>query len=212
MFSSRSFILAPAAALTAGAALGVLAPLLEMSDAPAGHMAHLVLAAGWSWAALAFCVGLARKSRIESAVLAPASLIAAVITYYATKLERGKFLAADLSNPSQGAQLYWDGFSSKTVFWCAAAATLGALLGLAGNLARNRGIQGLPFRTLVPLIAFIETSERLRVEASLQGAVAGATWSVTRLVAVTVFVVLVGQTVINLRPRASAGQGKERTG
>ncbi|MBV7698376.1 DUF6518 family protein [Streptomyces sp. TRM70350] len=210
MFSSRSFILALVAALTAGTAIGVLAPLLQTPDVLAAHVAHLVLAAGWSWGALAFCVGLARKSRIESAVLAPASLIAGVIVYYVTKLEQGQFLAADLDDPSKATHVYWAGFLSKTIFWCAAACVLGLILGLAGNLARNRGLRGLPFRVLIPLVVIVETSQRLRFEAPLQGAVASTTWSVARLVAVAVLIVLIADTVINLRLRRSAGQPEGR--
>ena len=65
------------AALTAGAALGILAALLATTGGSVGHVADLVLAAGWAWAALTFCVGLARNRRMESVVLASASLITA---------------------------------------------------------------------------------------------------------------------------------------
>lgn len=197
MFSLRSFILALVAALTAGAALGVLAPLLEMTSASPGHVAHLVLDAGWSWAALAFCAGLARKSRIESVILAPASLIAAVIAYYVTKLERGEILAAGLNDPA---------FLTRTVGWSLAAAILGPILGLAGNLAMNRGFRGLPFRVLIPVMAIVETSQRIRFEASRQEAIAGTTWNATRLIAVAVVIVLVGHTVIKWWPRSSVGK------
>jgi Family of unknown function (DUF6518) len=190
---SRSFILTPAAALIAGVALGVLAPLLGTVEAPAVHALHLVLAAGWSWAALAFCVGLACKSRIKSAILAPASLTAGVIAYYVTKLGQGEYLEwVNLDDPSQGTQIYWAGFLSKTLFWCVVAVVLGLLLGLAGNFGRNPGFRGLPFRVLISLVAIAETTMRLNVESSQQGAVASTTWSVTRLVAVAVIVILVG--------------------
>ncbi|MFJ4980455.1 DUF6518 family protein [Streptomyces coeruleorubidus] len=194
------------AALTAGAALGIFVPLLETADAPAGNVANLVLAAGWAWAALAFCMGLSRNSRLESITSASASLISAVIAYYATKLAQGEFLTADLNAPSQGTQVHWYSFLSKAVFWCVAASILGPILGLAGNLARNRGILGYTCRMLVPLVAIAETSERLRVEASLQGAVAGTTWTAILLIAVAVFGVLVGNMVINRQPRHSPGR------
>jgi hypothetical protein len=197
VFTSRSFILATVAALAAGTAFGVLAPVLEATGFSSIHVAHLVLAAGWSWAALAFCVGLARKSRVESGILAPASLVAAVVAYYVTKLERGEFLeAVNLGDPSQGTQVHWDGFVSKIVAWCIATVVLGLILGLAGNLAQSQGLRGLPFQVLIPLIAIVETSMRLRAEASLQGELASTTWSVTRLAAVAVIIALIGRAMI----------------
>ncbi|MFE5036437.1 hypothetical protein [Streptomyces sp. NPDC056683] len=203
--SSRLSLRALVASLAAGAALGFLGPLLEMADSSAGHVAHLILAAGWSWAACAFLVGLARKSRIESAAFAPASLIVGVVTYYATKLEQGYFLSADLDDPSQGAHVYWAGFVSKTVGWCIAACVLGLALGLAGNLARNRRLRGLPFRALIPVIAIVETSQRLRFESSLQGTLASTTWSTVCFLAAAALIVLVGRTLINWWPQRSVG-------
>lgn len=88
MFSWRSNILAPVATLTVGALFGLLAPLLVAVGGSVGQVADLILAAGWTWAALAFCVGLARKSRLESVILATVFLLAAVIAYYVTKLGR----------------------------------------------------------------------------------------------------------------------------
>ncbi|POX49840.1 hypothetical protein C3488_16305 [Streptomyces sp. Ru72] len=209
MFSYRSRVVAPVAALTAGTLLGILGPLLLTTGGSAGRVASLVLSAGWSWAALAFCVGLARNSRTESVVLAPAALVAAVIAYYATKLRQGQFLAADLNDPTgRTTQVDWSGFLSKTVFWCIVACALGALLGLAGNLARRHGLRGLPFRLLIPLVAVVDTSQRLRFDAPLQGSVATTTWSVIRLVAVAVILAVAGHAVISSRSRPSAGQAR----
>lgn len=192
MSSLRSHILAPVAALTVGAMLGILAPLLGTVGGSIGNAASLVLSAGWTWAALAFCVGLARKARMESVILASASLLVAVIAYYVTKLSHGEFLTADLNDPSGGAtHVDWYGFLSKTVVWCIVACILGSLFGLAGNLARNRGLRGLPFRVLVPLVAIVDTSQRLQFDAPLQGPVAATTWTVIRLIAVAAILVLV---------------------
>ncbi|WP_157868463.1 DUF6518 family protein [Streptomyces caatingaensis] len=204
----RSFVLAPAIALIAGVALGIFAPLLGTVDAPVIHVLHLVLAAGWSWAALAFCVGLACKSRIKSAVLAPAALAAGVIAYYVTKLAQGEFREwVNLDDPSQGTHIYWAGFLSKMLFWCAAAIVLGLLLGVAGHLGRNPELRGVLFRASIPLVAIIETSMRLNVESSSQGAVAAATWNVTRLVAVAVLIFLVWHGVRSRSKRSINGQG-----
>lgn len=114
---SRSRIRAPMAALSAGATLGVLAPLLATVGGTISHAAGLVLAAGWVWAALAFCVGLARKSRVESVILATAVLLTAVIAYYLTKLGQGEFLTADLNERSGGIQVSWANFLSNTAIW-----------------------------------------------------------------------------------------------
>jgi hypothetical protein len=192
------------AALTAGATLGILSALLDTVGGSVVHAAYLVLAAGWAWAALAFCVGLARNRRLESVTLASASLLTAVITYYLTKLGQGEFLTADVNDPSGRTQVFWYGFWSKTVLWCIVACVIGPLLGLAGNLARNHGLRGLPFRALVPLVAIVDTSQRLEFDASPQGPVAATTWSVIRLVAVAVVVVLVGHTMTTWWPRRSA--------
>ncbi|WP_254878632.1 hypothetical protein [Streptomyces sp. NA04227] len=191
------------AALAIGTVFGALAPLLEASDGM-GHVAHVVLAAGWTWAALAFCVGLARKSRVESAALAAVSLTSAVIAYYATKFKQGEFQVANLADPSGAAQVSWDSFLSKTIAWCVVALFLGPLLGLAGNLARADGLRGLPFRVLVPVVTLVETTQRLRFEASLQGTVARATWTVVLVAAGVLLIGLVGHAVLARRPRASA--------
>ncbi len=128
--------------------------------------------------------------------MAPAALAVGVVTYYATKLERGEFLeAVDLADPSQGTQVHWAGFASKVIFWCLAAVFMGAVLGLAGNLARNHGYRGLAFQILIPLIAVIEMSMRLRAEAHLQGQLASATWSITLFAAVAVIVALVARAI-----------------
>ncbi|WP_406725660.1 DUF6518 family protein [Streptomyces sp. GD-15H] len=207
---SRSRILVFSAAPAVGAGVGVLGPLLINATHPVGHAVHLVLSAGWSWAALAFCVGLARKSRAESVVLAAASLVTAVVAYYLTKLGQGAYLTLDLGDPAGATpHVSWSDFASKTLSWCVVACVTGPVLGLAGNLARNPGLRGLPFRMLVPLLAVVEMSERLRVESPLQGPVVGATWTVVRLVAVAVLVALAGRAVRAWRLRPSAGQADE---
>ncbi|MEV5487610.1 DUF6518 family protein [Streptomyces bobili] len=204
MIPSRSAFLSFAAALITGVALGVSAPLLGAIELPAVNSLHLVLSAGWVWAALAFCVGFAFRSRIRSAVVAGASLTAAVVAYYVTKLIQGEYREwVNLDDPSQGTHIYWTGFLSKTLFWGAAAVALGLLLGLAGNLGRNAGPRGLSFRLLIPLIAIAETSMRLSVEASSQGSVASTTWNVTRLVAVAVIAILAIQEVRARSDRAT---------
>ncbi|MFE9924724.1 DUF6518 family protein [Streptomyces sp. NPDC005774] len=206
----RSRILASSAALTIGVVLGVLGPLLINATDPVGHPVHLVLSAGWSWAALAFCVGLARESRAESVVLAPASLVTAVIAYYLTKLGQGQYLTLDRGDPPWATPyVSWGDFASKTLLWCVVACVTGPVLGLAGNLARDRGLRGLPFRMLVPVVAVVEMSERLDVESPLQKPIVDTTWSGVRLVAVVVLVLLAGRAVMTWRLRPSAGPARK---
>jgi hypothetical protein len=128
-----------------------------------------------------------------------------VITYYLVKLGQGDFPKADVHDPSGRTQVSWYTFWSMTVVWCIVACIAGPLLGLAGHLARNHGLRGLPFRALVPLVAIVDTSQRLVFDASPQGRVAATTWSVIRLVAVAAVIVLVGHTVTTWRSRRSAG-------
>lgn len=196
MFSWRSNVLV-VFALVVGAVFGLLPPLLLAVGGSGGSVANLVLAAGWAWAALAFCVGLAGKSKRQAAVLAGLSLVAAVIAYYVTKLAQGGFLTADLRDTTgRTVDIDWSGFFSNTVVWCIAAVLLGPLLGLAGSLAHSRGLRGLAFKVVVPLIAIIDTSMRLHFENALQGSVATTTWSVIRLVAATAIIVLIGHAMV----------------
>lgn len=199
---SRSRTLAYVATLVMATTLGVLAPLLVDVGGPVIHATHLILSAGCTWAALAFCAGLGRSRKIDSAVVATIALLAAVIAYYLTKLGQGEFITADLSDPTgRTTQTSWASFFSNSAIWCIAACFFGPILGLAGNLARQHGFRGLLFRAVIPAMAIIETSERIRVEASLQGDVADTTWSAIRLLAVAVLIVLVGKTVITSRSR-----------
>ncbi|MFJ8200022.1 DUF6518 family protein [Streptomyces sp. NPDC096152] len=186
MFSPRSWILTSAAALAVGAALGSLTRLLEANASTGVRAAYLVLNEAWPWSALAFCAGLACASRIASAALAAVSLAAAVAAYYAVD-----------------AHAAWAGFLPATLAWGAVALVVGPFLGLAGNLARKPGLGGLPFRLMIPLLAVVETSARLRAEVSLQGSVGETAWTITRLAAVAVCLALAAHTVlINRRHRS----------
>jgi len=183
VFPPRSSILAPAAALTAGAVLGSLTRLLETSGATAGHAAYLVLNEAWSWSALAFCVGLACASRIASATLAAASLAAAAAAYYAVQLSHDDHTTSA-------------NFLFATLAWGAVALVAGPILGLAGNLARKPGPRGLPPRLMIPLLAVVEASARLRAEVSEQGSVGETTWTITRLAAIAACLALATRAVL----------------
>lgn len=192
------------AVLAAGTLLGVLSALLATVGGSVGHGVHLVLDAGWAWAALAFCVGLVQNRKLESAALATTYLLTAVIAYYVTKLGQGAFLAADVSDPSgRTIQVDWYSFWSRTLFWCIVACVAGAFFGLAGNLARKRGLLGHLFRVLVPLVAIVDTSERLGFDPS-PGGLDTTIWTVIRLLAVAAVVVLAGHLVTTRWFRRSA--------
>ncbi|WP_079176692.1 DUF6518 family protein [Streptomyces sp. MUSC 14] len=185
MFSPRSRILAPVAALAAGAALGSLTRLLEANTSSAGRGVYLVLNEAWPWSALAFCVGLACASRVTSTVLAGVSLAAAVTAYYAVD-----------------AHTTWGGVLSASLAWGVVALVVGPIGGLAGNLARMRGLRGLPFRLVIPLLAVVETSGRLQAEVADQGPVGETAWTITRLAAVAACLALAAHAVlINRRHR-----------
>ncbi|MFF4653580.1 DUF6518 family protein [Streptomyces sp. NPDC001380] len=203
MFSLRSPAVASAAAMAAGALLGILAPLLSATPGPPAHVASLVLSAGWAWAALAFAVGLTQTSRVASALLACAALVVAVIAYYVTKAACGDFQTLDPRNPVLGAvHTDWSAVVSKSLVWSVIAVVLGSLLGLAGNLAREGGLLGLLLRLVVPVIAVVDTSQRLRFDAPLQGHVAAATWTVVRCAAVVTALVLIGRTLLARRAQS----------
>lgn len=85
------------------------------------------------------------------------------------------------------------------------ALLLGSLCGIAGYFARA-GHYRLPFRILVPAVALVETSMRLSAEADAQEALVGATWSVTRILAVAAILLLVGVSALEARKQRSAGR------
>ncbi|MFE2300469.1 DUF6518 family protein [Streptomyces sp. NPDC059445] len=186
MISSRSFVLAPAAALLAGAALGVLTRALETDASAAGRGIYLVLNEAWPWSALAFLAGLAVASRAASAVVAAVSLAAAVAAYYVVHSDTT-----------------WSGALSATLAWGAVALVVGPVLGLMGNLARSPGLPGLPFRLVIPALAVVETTARLRAEVSLQGQVGETAWTITRFAAVAVCLALAAHAVVINRRHGS---------
>ncbi|MFJ2812339.1 DUF6518 family protein [Streptomyces sp. NPDC087294] len=194
MSTLRSLILPPMATLAVGISLGALGPLLGTADDPVIHAMHVVLSAGWSWAALGFGVGITRNSLAQSAVLAAFSLLAGVVTYYAVKSHQG-----EVDETS---------FISKVIFWGLFAVILGSILGVTGKLAKSEGLLSLPFRLIIPLIALFESSMRLRSEATTQGQVVSTTWEVTRGVAVAAVIALIAQAITSWRSRASADRGE----
>ncbi|WP_328740749.1 hypothetical protein OHA91_35710 [Streptomyces erythrochromogenes] len=185
---SRARIAPVLVALGAGAAIGVLGALAGQFDGPIFHAVSLVFSAGWSWACFAFLVGYFRQSKAESALLASSALAVGVVVYYLLKaLKPVTPMGMDVAvEPSGG------GAWSRIVIWGMLAFILGAPVGLLGNLARIPGIAGLPFRLLVPLIAFFETSWRLDLEAAAAGPNAAFTWSAIRVLAVLAAIALLG--------------------
>lgn len=178
-----------AAPLGAGLLLGLLGPLAGKWDNPAGVVLDVIFSGGWPWACYAFLVGYTRRSKIESAILAPFGLVIAVVTYYLfkdlilTTAVPGEF------QPSGGGSL------SRIFAWGVPAFIFGVPLGLLGNVARVPGVGGLFFRLLIPLVAFYETSERLANESRGPGPVVIGTWNTVRFAAVAFAFALIGHTI-----------------
>ncbi|WP_282795056.1 hypothetical protein [Streptomyces sp. CC224B] len=146
---------------------------------PACRAVAIVFSEGWSWACFAFMVGYLRRSRLEATLLSSSALTAGAVVYYLSK-----FLDPAVPDGarvvSQGST---DELVTKIVFWGVAALILGAPVGFAGNLARISGPAGLPFRLVIPLIAFYETSDRLGTEIDSHDLVGQVTLNGIRVVA-----------------------------
>ncbi|WP_372498566.1 DUF6518 family protein [Yinghuangia soli] len=115
----------------------------------------------------------------------------AVISYYLTKSQYGDFVTVDMSDAS-GATTYFSygELFSNMLMWLGPACLFGPVLGIAGHAARRGGFRTLPALLLVPAVAVVESSMRLRTEASLQPPVAAATWTAVEWTAVAVMVCL----------------------
>ncbi|MEU9163140.1 hypothetical protein AB0D29_23095 [Streptomyces sp. NPDC048424] len=169
--------------------IGTLGALAGAFDGPVFHVVNLVFSAGWSWACVAFLIGYTRPSKMESAWLAASALAIGVAVYYLLK-----YLSpvAPIGMTSDG--MSSEGVSSGILIWGLGAVLFGAPMGLFGNLARIPGMGGLLFRLLVPLIAYVETSARLKAEADSAGQFVEVTWSTIRVIAVLAAVALVAHT------------------
>ncbi|AQT70845.1 hypothetical protein [Streptomyces sp. fd1-xmd] len=194
-----------AVAFAIAVALGVSGPLASRFDHQVCQAAGLVLSSGWAWACFAFLVGHARRSKIESGLLASSALALAVVVYYVFKFLFPAYPGAQAVPFGSGDELI-----SKVLVWGAAAFVLGAPVGLFGNLARTPGIGGLPFRLLMPLTAFVETSARLEAEAPGQGPLVAITWQVIRSAAVVAFAAVPVHALMTWRARrGEPGAGAE---
>ncbi|MFF0227560.1 hypothetical protein [Streptomyces sp. NPDC004629] len=207
LYFPRARVAPIAVALVMGAALGVIGPLAGKFDNAICHAVALVFSGGWSWACFAFLVGYSRRSKIESSLLASSALAIGVVVYYLFKFLTPTAPVGRVISAGSGEDL-----TSRILFWGIAAFVAGAPVGLVGNLGRTSGIGGLPFRLLVPLIAFIETSQRLSVEADSQGLIVDLTWNAIRVVAVVAALALVGHTMWTWRTRRSRPECRSDVG
>lgn len=165
-----------------GVVLGLVGPVAGKFDNGVCEALSVVFSGGWPWACFAFLVGISRTSKGEAALLASFGLAAGVVAYYLFKD----------AYPARGG--VGGGVSTMVLTWGVAAFLFGAPVGVVGSLARTPGIGGLFFRLLVPVIAWFETSQRLRMEAEGQGGVVWGTWAVVRVGACLVAALLVGHT------------------
>ncbi|MCX5199341.1 hypothetical protein OOK31_36635 [Streptomyces sp. NBC_00249] len=194
MYIPRTRVIPVVSALAAAVVLGVVGPLMGKFDHPVSQAVGLVFSSGWAWAGFAFLVGFSRRSRIESALLASSTLAVAVIVYYVFK-----FVFPTAPVGLGVAYASGEDLGSKIFAWGTAAFVLGAPVGLFGNLARTRGVVGLPLRLLIPLTAFYETSMRLETEAAGLGPVVAITWNAVRIASGVAFVALLVHALMTWR-------------
>ncbi|MEU5439106.1 hypothetical protein AB0G73_38060 [Streptomyces sp. NPDC020719] len=216
----RTRVMPVAVAVVVGVLLGLIGPASEKADNSVVSGVGAMFSIGWTWACYAFLIGYWRRSKIESSLLAPLGLIAAVISYYVfkdlhTTPVPGIPSASDDSVPEDTKrQLVPDHGGSPRMdhiaVWAAFAVIFGAPLGFIGNVARTPGIGGLPFRLLIPVVTVFEANERLRAEADTQ--VLTVTLNTVRIGACVVAVALVGHTVWSWRTRRSRTEERAEIG
>ena len=183
--------------LVFGAVFGAVTACLGSSDQPLAAAAQTILVSGWAWAMVAYCFGLLQPRRKAALTQATGSLLAAVICYYLVQLWQGQFMIADLRGEPDSLTVHWYSFWSATAAWSAIACVVGPALGWAGHRARRPGIRSLPFRVVIPCVAFIETSMRLAAEAPLRPYAVGAIWTGVRYLSVALLLALTGQAILH---------------
>ncbi|MFJ6563519.1 hypothetical protein ACIQMV_27370 [Streptomyces sp. NPDC091412] len=192
-------------AIATGAAVGMGGPLLDASASPWASALGAVLVAGWCYAAIPFCLGMASASKLKAATVGTAALLITVVSYYSIKAAQGDFRTVDLSETSGREFFSWGEFASMTLYWCLAALILGPLLSVAGWLARQGTIR-LPFQLLVPVITLAETMMRLQVEASRASSPAVWAWESVRATSIALIVLLIGVAAWKKHNRRSPAQ------
>ncbi len=199
----RPLVTSVALSLAGAVLLGLAGPLAGQFNNPVCHALNVALSGGWPWACLAFLIGYSRSSRIESTLLAASSLLVAVVVYYVFKtLNPAPPIGMTL--PAGAMPVSTQNLVSGTIVWGAAAFVLCGPVGFLGNLAREPFLRGLPFRLVIPLIAFVETTMRISVESDAAGSVVSTTWQVIRALAVIAAILLLRQAVMEQRRRRSA--------
>ncbi|WP_372505538.1 DUF6518 family protein [Streptomyces macrolidinus] len=189
-------------AIVTGAAVGIGGPLLDASASPSASALGAVLVAGWCYAAIPFCLGMASTSKLKAATVGTTALLITVVSYYSIKAAKGDFRTVDLSETSGREFFSWGEFASTTLFWCLAAIILGPLLGVAGWMARQ-GVIRLPFQLCVPIITLAETIMRLQVEASRASSPAVWVWESVCATSIALIVLLIGVAAWKKRDRRS---------
>ncbi|MFJ9584504.1 hypothetical protein [Streptomyces acidicola] len=177
--------------IVTAAAVGVGGPLLDASASPLARALGAALVAGWCYAAIPFCLGMAGTSKLKAVTGGTVALLITVISYYSFKATQGDFQTVDLSETSGRVFFSWSQFASMTLYWCVAALVLGPLLSVAGWMARQGAIR-LPFQLLVPVIALAETMMRLQVEASGASSPVVTAWECVRATSMALIVLLIG--------------------
>lgn len=156
---------------------------------------------GWLWAALGYFAGFFATTKRIAALSGCTALTAAVISYYTLQLTQGKFEIVDFGTAHFDTHTYWAGYISKTTFWCAAACLVGPVVAVAGNVARRgRGKSVLIWRSLIPILAAVETFTHLHMETPSKGSIIETVWSSIFLsAAISILLMVVYETYFALR-------------
>jgi hypothetical protein len=110
-----------------GLLLGLIGPTAEHWGRRPGAAVGAVFTGGWPWACYAFLVGYFRRSKIESAVLAPLGLAIGVVAYYLIKVSLNSLGGLNSSGAeSSGIALWGAGILVRSTPWAPGEPRAGA--------------------------------------------------------------------------------------
>ena len=178
-----------------GLMFGAIVSVLNGWEFVPGVAASLVLGVGWSWAAVAVVMGALAARPMRASMRGAASLVMAVVGYYATDLARGVYRTVEQTGPHAKTFTDWDSALMDLGFWSVLAVVSGLPLGLVGWGTHRRGLTGLASQLAVPAAAVLEMAWRLSGESRFQPhpGVARATWMGVGLAAIAAAALLVTQ-------------------
>jgi len=193
-----------------GLTFGAIVSVLNGWEFVLGVAASLVLGVGWSWAAVAVVMGALAGRPMRASMRGAASLVMAVVGYYATDLARGVYRTVEQTGAHAKTFTDWHSALMDLGFWSVLAVVSGLPLGLVGWGTHRRGLTGLACQLAVPAAAVLEMAWRLSGESRFQPhpGVARATWMGVGLAAIAAAAVLVAR---HLRRPPAAESGARDT-